>query len=310
MPISEKQREQRRTHVGSSDAATILGFCPTDDSGEPYSTRYDVWAQKHYATAPDKTSAPAELGNILEDAILEQCARRVWGYHTPKEQKAGVSHGARRFAYRRNQRRVEGRVAANVDAAFRDLIDGRKCCMEAKSTGRWQEWGDEDWSDTTGRSVPPHVLIQAQAHCYAGGFDRCYVAVLLPGYKSLEHRVYPVDRDDELIALMVQEIDRFWTEHVEPGVPPEDISHTAVPILQRVLRVPEKVVPIEAGVVEAWESAKVAEKAAILAAKEARAIVLDQVGNAEAGDYGDPDQWLTYFQNKRGVRTLRTQKKK
>lgn len=39
MPITQKQREFRRSHIGSSDIAAILGK-------DPYKTAYDVWLDK------------------------------------------------------------------------------------------------------------------------------------------------------------------------------------------------------------------------------------------------------------------------
>lgn len=289
MPITERQRQRRRNRVGSSDVATILGFPVLDRDGNPYKTRYDVWAEKRFETEPGKTSDAADLGNELEDALLGICAKRLGG-----------------LRYRRNAFRVGacGRIASHIDAVFLDLVDGLRCGMEAKTTARWEEWGLEDEDDTQGGAVPPYATIQAMTHCYTGELDRVYVVVLLPGYRSLEVRVFPIDRDDTLIDHIVTEVERFWVDHVETGVQPDDIGPTAVPILQRVIRVPEKVVPIDPEVVRDWEDAKGAAKAADAVLREMRAVVLDQLGDAEGGSMGALGD-VTYFADKRGVRTLR-----
>jgi hypothetical protein len=56
---------------------------------------------------------------------------------------------------------------------------------------------------------------------------------------------------------------------------------------------------LDAALVATWEAAK-AEKTAAAAAEElAKSAMLAALGDAEAGDFGDPAKWLTYYEQKR-----------
>ena len=117
MPITEKQRQQRRGFIGSSDAAAILG-------ADSYRTAYDVWAEKTGRLAPqaDGDNAAAGLGNVLERSLLDMGAARLG------------------LKIRKNVRKVHPNkiMAASLDAYSERVIDGRwrRVALECKASKR------------------------------------------------------------------------------------------------------------------------------------------------------------------------------
>ena len=69
MALTEVQRAARRHHLGSSDAAAILGLDPWRNAG-------DVYWSKVLDTA-DEESTAMRAGNLLEGAICQFAAQEL-----------------------------------------------------------------------------------------------------------------------------------------------------------------------------------------------------------------------------------------
>ncbi|MEY2160446.1 MULTISPECIES: YqaJ viral recombinase family nuclease [unclassified Rhodanobacter] len=74
-------------------------------------------------------------------------------------------------------------------------------------------WGDPD----AGEEPPLYVTAQAMWGLGVTGRSLCYVQALV-GFD--DHRIYEVRRDDELIAEIRRQAERFWKYHVLPRRPP------------------------------------------------------------------------------------------
>jgi predicted phage-related endonuclease len=74
-------------------------------------------------------------------------------------------------------------------------------------------WGDPD----AGEEPPLYVTAQAMWGLGVTGRSLCYVQALI-GFD--DHRVYEIHRDDELIAEIRRQAERFWKYHVLPRRPP------------------------------------------------------------------------------------------
>ncbi|MCP5109945.1 MAG: hypothetical protein GY953_03825, partial [bacterium] len=70
MPITEKQRQARRTALGSSDIPAILGV-------SPWAAPKDIWLEKVKDAAPREANEWMEQGNLLEDAVLDWAATKL-----------------------------------------------------------------------------------------------------------------------------------------------------------------------------------------------------------------------------------------
>ena len=268
MALTEAQRAERRHHLGSSDAAAILGLDPWRNAG-------DVYWSKVLDTA-DEASTAMRVGNLLEGAICQFAA-----------QELGVELERHVMIVSPND---DGILAANLDAR----VVGRPEGVEAKYSSFIDGWGEEGTDQ-----VPPHVLLQAQHQAYVGELTQVWVPALLL-HRRAEFRLYCVPRHAELIAELVAAELRFWREHVEPRIPPADRPVPPLPALKQLRRDPNTVVtlPAEAAaIIRRWEEAKAAAKVATDQAEDAQAAVLMLLGAAEAGRLPD-GRALTYLEQK------------
>lgn len=272
MPITERQRELRRKHIGASDSPPILDV-------DEYRNIGDIFASKVYETM-DSTSAAMEWGNRLETPILDCVQERL---------------GCKLL---RNQRRVS-KDNPLFSASHDALIEGRSEGVEAKTVGilfpraRLDLWGDPDTDQ-----IPPNVMIQVQHQMYVSDLDVVHVAALLGGRGF---QLYHVPRDAEIIGYIVEAGELFWQNHVIPQIPPDARYAPKLATLKKIIRMPNKVAELSPGLVLEWQGAKKKLATAKADAEAAEAAMLAKIGDAEAGDYGDDEKMLTYFeQHRRG----------
>ncbi len=122
MPITEKQREQRKNYLGSSDAPAIVGV-------DPWKTPADVYLSKVQNILEKEPGEAAQIGNLCEDAILKWFRKETG------------------FKITRNQFRVHnnGFMAAHLDA----VVSGENAIVEAKTAGIITPFDRDQW----GRSI-------------------------------------------------------------------------------------------------------------------------------------------------------------
>jgi len=267
MPITETQREQRKAHLGSSDMAAVLGL-------DPYRTAHDVYLSKTADLQRGPANQAMTAGNLLERSVLDYAEERLG-------------------PLRRNMLAVvpQSPLAANVDA----ICDDTGLPVEAKTSGilfPTREWWGEDGSG----EVPDRVVVQCHVHMLATETSGCHVPALVGG---LGFRMYHLTRSDIIAETLLREANRFWTEHVEAGVPPKD-SQPSLQIVKSIRRVPGKIVEIDQDLVQAWLDAKEAHKMTQCAKDEAEAAVLAAMDNAEAATCGALGAVTCYEQTRNG----------
>jgi len=165
MPITEQQREKRKTRLGSSDMAAVLGV-------SPFATAHDIYLEKTDKLEPEKKEPETYkyAGNVFEKGILDD-AERILG----KLDRGPEGHG------------VE--VVADIGVPIGSFIDAivvapkiEGVCegdpVEAKTAGLYgplvEEWG-EDGTD----EVPDRIIIQDQAsRCVIHQFFSVVVGLL------------------------------------------------------------------------------------------------------------------------------------
>jgi len=282
MGITETQRLRRSENIGSSDMAAIMGL-------SPYASSYDVYLNKVYPTKGISSEA-MDIGTHLEQGIINYCETKI-GKILPNQ-----------------YRRVAGtKMAANIDGLALD--DGNKPC-EFKTAGILSSFarGISDWGDAGTPDVPDHVAIQCHVHMLAltanvesmsGYPEYCHVGALIGGRGIVMFKV-PFDR--ELAEHMVRVADEFWVGHVEPRIPPRDVS-PSLGTIKTITRIPNKVVMGGDDILTSWETRKALkdeEKYAHDAAKVKQAEILAQLGDAEAIKLPDGSM-ITYFTSSRTV---------
>jgi len=261
MPITPEQRLKRRNHIGSSDAAAILGLNPYGKNAS------SVWCEKMYGTDDLPNEGPIQLGNELEP-IMIRWAESELGV----EIKTDVSVVA-----------PDGICAANHDGLV--VPESSRHGIEAKSTGLMMPYNVAEqfvkFGDPMTSEVPIHVEIQCLFQMYVSNLDRVWV----PAWTHKGKRMYFVDRDEKKIRDIIDACLFFWETYVRPGTPPLDFRPD-LDTVKRIKREPETPVEVDydawAALIEAKENLRAAEKAE----EDAKAKVLGLIGTGDGVTVG------------------------
>lgn len=213
---------QRRTGIGGSDVAAVLGL-------SRYKSPLDVYDDKIGAKEETEQSQAAYWGSQLEDIVAREFQKRTG----MKVQRVT------------SQLSVEGWMNANIDRAVvnpsiagivrvqdeaKRAETGRllttDTILECKTASSFiaDQWGPSQEAEiVSGKIVSDHkipIYYETQVQWYLGitGASRCYVAALLGGN---DFRIYAVDRDDDVIAALQEQCRTFWFDHVQKRIPPD-----------------------------------------------------------------------------------------
>lgn len=207
--------ELRRTGIGSSDMAAVLGL-------SPYRSELDVYLDKIGATPADSDEAgeAARWGNLLEDVVAREWAHR-----------AGVS--VRRVG---TLAHVERRhLLCDLDRMVVGCPAHDRCALEVKTRSAWKA---DEWKDG---ALPEDVEAQTMQQLAVTGLDAIHVAALVGGQKLEDRLVRP---QADYIADLYAVADQFWTHNVQALNPP-DISSLDLLIDHLTRLAPEKGVRVE-----------------------------------------------------------------
>lgn len=192
VPGSPEWVAERRTGVGGTDIARILGV---SRFGGPMGS----FLEKRGLAAPLIESSAVRWGKLLEQPVAHEYAvktgrkvRRAAGF---------IRQDGRPWAF------------ANVDR-WSDKAGTARRILEVKTAG---EFAAKDFGEENTDQVPPDHLLQVMWYIAVTGKDTADLAVLIGGQK---HRIYTVERDDALIAGMLEVAEKFWRD-TEQGIPPE-----------------------------------------------------------------------------------------
>lgn len=253
MPITARQKQQRKHHLGSSDVATLFGL-------NPFQSQYDIWLEKTGQLEEDTTTKPwLEAGNDFEPIILNKAAKVL---------------GKLQRAQYRSAKKMGLPLGANVDAL---ALEHGKRPVEAKTVGLF--WPvDEAWGEPGSNEVPDRVSIQCHVHMITTDQDLCYVPALQWG---LKFAMYEVGRDEGMVSLIKNIAAEWWDRHVVGMTVPEGTP--SIEIIKRVKRTPEKAVTVAAELVERWRRFSAAEGKVRKMKEAAQAQVITALGDAEYG---------------------------
>jgi hypothetical protein len=147
----------------------------------------------------------------------------------------------------------------------------------------------DGWGDAGTDQVPEHYLIQCQHGMMVTGLPVCDLAVLIGGQ---DFRLYIIPADAGLQAAMLDALTEFWA-HVTKGTrPPLDLKAPgAIAVLKRLYPGTNGQVIRATASIEGWrsklEEAKAAGKAAGSIEAEAKAALLDFMGEASVLKFAD-----------------------
>lgn len=192
----------RQSGIGSSDAAAAIGV-------SPYQSPLELWMIKTGRDAgldkPDSEddTQPVYWGQVLEPIVAKAYERRTG--HKVRRVNAILQHPNPDYPW----------MLANID---REVIgSGEVQILECKTTG---VYGAKLWDD----GVPEYIQVQVQHQLAVTGKKAADVAVLLGGQ---ELRIYRLERDEGLIADLMQLEAHFWRYVQTDTPPPADGSDSA-----------------------------------------------------------------------------------
>ncbi|MGF6763364.1 putative phage-type endonuclease [Paraburkholderia sp. GAS33] len=188
----EEWLEVRKFGIGGSDAAAAVGL-------SPYQSMLELWLIKTRRDAnlpkpdPENTAEPVYWGTILEPIVAASYTKQTG--NRVRRVNAVLQHPTIPW------------MLANVD---REVVGNREVqLLECKTAG---EFGARLWRD----GVPEYVSLQVQHQLAVSGKQAADVAVLLCGQKLDVHRI---ERDNALIARLIELEAAFW-RYVETDTPP------------------------------------------------------------------------------------------
>ena len=192
----------RKGGIGSSDAAAAVGL-------NPYKSQLALWLEKtgRDAAMPqvdaNDDSTPVFWGTILEPIVATQYTKRT-GLKVRKV-NAVLQHSDPDLRW----------MMANLD---REVVGSAEVqILECKTTGIN---GARLWKD----GVPEYVQLQVMHQLAVTGKQAADVAVLIGGQDLEIHRI---ERDEKMIANLIELERRFWQYVVDDTPPPADGSDSA-----------------------------------------------------------------------------------
>ncbi|WP_234774743.1 YqaJ viral recombinase family protein [Paraburkholderia tropica] len=181
----------RKTGIGGSDAAAAVGL-------NPYKSMLELWLEKTGRDTdlekpdPKDTTHPVYWGSLLEPivaaAYTQQTGNKV------RKVNAVLRHPTVPF------------MLANLD---REVTGTDVQILECKTAGIN---GAKLWRE----GPPEYVQLQVQHQLAVTGKQAADVAVLICGQQLDVHRI---ERDNDLIAKLIELESRFW-QYVESDTPP------------------------------------------------------------------------------------------
>lgn len=184
--------EARRQGIGSSDAPAICGV-------DRFRSPFTVFAEKRGLLAEEDESPAMKWGRILEEPIAQEYAAET-----------GLVVRAPSAMYRHDD--LDWMLASPDREVFHP-DETRLKLLEIKTSALRDDWRD---------GVPDRTVVQVQHQLAvtgdAGADVACFV---LP---SRQFEIYPVERDDELIEIIMRLEAEFW-ERVQNNEPPPADGH-------------------------------------------------------------------------------------
>ncbi len=184
----------RKTGVGGSDAATIVGM-------NPWGSRYSLWAYKKGLLPEREDNEAMRVGRDLEEYVAQRFAE-------------ATGKKVRRInAILRNEKYPF--ALANID---RDIV-GEDAGLECKTTSDYtiRKYGEDDF--------PEKYYCQCVHYMAVTGAKKWYLAVLQ--LTSREVRIFELQRDEaEIEALMAAE-NLFWQQVINNEQPAPDGSQAS-----------------------------------------------------------------------------------
>ena len=183
----EEWLDWRKKGIGGSDASVCCGF-------NKYKSPVELWMEKTSQLPYQEAGEAAYWGTQLESLVREEFTRRTGIEVTLVKQLL--------------QSEDHPFMLANLDGVCQHPIYGATI-FEAKTSSAYRS---SEWID----AIPDEYILQVQHYMAVTGYMGAYIAVLVGG-NSFKWKF--IERDEELISILIRLEENFW-KHVEEFTPP------------------------------------------------------------------------------------------
>ena len=179
--------EYRKQGIGGSDASVVCGI-------SRYKSPVELWMEKTDQLPPQEVGEAAYWGTQLEALVRAEFTKRT-----------GIEV---KIVSQLLQSEEHPFMLANLDGVCA-VPDVGPCIFEAKTASTYKAG---EWED----AIPDEYALQLAHYMAVTGYQGAYIAVLIGGNTF---RWKFVERDEELISMLIELESVFWN-HVQNGTPP------------------------------------------------------------------------------------------
>ena len=183
----EQWLEYRRKGIGGSDASVVCGI-------NRYKSPVELWLDKTNQIPTEEAGEAAYWGTLLEDVVRSEFSKRT-----------GINVKQVHYILQSEEHPF---MLANLDGVCEHPEFGT-CGFEAKTASAYKA---SEWED----GIPDEYQLQIQHYMAVTGYRGFYIAVLIGGNTF---RWKFVERDEDLISMLIELESDFW-HHVQDLTPP------------------------------------------------------------------------------------------
>lgn len=252
----------RKGKITASIAPAIMGCDPYTDAATAFML---------ITGRIERLSSPAmEWGNRLEPVVLQAMQDEHDEYQVRATQVWSEYQGP-------------GPLAGHCGAT-RDADINIPTYAEAKSSGLFNRFADlSEWGEPGTAQVPDRVSIQVAVQFLCAPEKRLCVVPTFLGGRGFA--IYEIPRPEELIAVVKEQLERFWIDHIARDVMPEPTgSDGTLEALKLITRVEGKRTTLDPDLFRELVVAREAFDLAEAEKKAATAKVQAALGDAEIGE--------------------------
>lgn len=277
----EQWLEYRKTGIGGSDASVVCGI-------NKYRSPVKLWLEKTGQLPYQEAGEAAYWGTQLEPVVRSEFTKRT-----------GIEV---KLVKQLLQSEEHPFMQANLDGIC-EHPDYGTCIFEAKTASAYKL---NEWEN----SIPAEYMLQIQHYMSVTGYKGTFIAVLIGG-NTFKWKY--IERDDEIIEMLIHLEADFWEHIVNNTPPPLDGSEASEKFLSD--RYPESIpqsriiLPPEADVlIKEYDKETAILNEAAERRQRAENLLKEMLGNNENGTSENRIiSWKSIFQERLDSKSLRAE---
>lgn len=211
--LTKEQKERRKSYLGGTDIAAILGVDSLGERIDPFKTALDVYMEKKGEVAPFEGNIHTLAGTIFEKGILEfyEAQEDSVPLQKLKDSELELTHPLHPFLI-----------------GHPDAIDENGGIIEVKNIGFRSSF---KWGDPTELELPRNYLVQACYYMALRNWDgviRSPYAKIVPFFGGSELKIYTVPYSENKCKSILTQAVNFWNNHIISSVPPSPLTYSEI----------------------------------------------------------------------------------